>query len=150
MASTNTLRDALVADLTAITVAGGFNTTLAEVLAEPDPEKETLKPAAVLTSGPGGTSDQESLTNTKGLAVQQFVVELHIQSATPQQDMDDLLDDVRNAAERSNSNLLAVAGTEMVTATEWDEAATDTPISQGTYIRKVTVEIRYLYTRGSL
>lgn len=150
MSATKTLRDALMLDLADITVANGFNTTIATSSVTSVRHDEVTKPAAAITAGAGGDSELDALTNLRGLATQSFTVELFTDGATAEADMDDFTDDVRDAVERSAGNLQTTANVEMVAATSWTEPRKEVFNDGLTWVREVTVEVRYLYTRGSL
>lgn len=149
MAITRQIKDAMVADLESITAGNGYNFTVAEVGVEPKPAPEVTKPAVFILPGEGGSSELAQLTNAAGIASQTYTLQLVVDSAQPNEDMDNFLDDVRNAIERSSSNVNAVSGVEMAAVTGWSEIVTDPGISQNTYFREATVEVRYLYTRGA-
>jgi len=150
MGTTQTHRDALMLDLADITVANGFNTNIATSSRTSLRHDEADKPAASITAGAGSDSELDSLTNLRGLATQSFTVELMTDGATAEQDMDDFTDDLRNAVERSTGNLQGTANVEMVAATSWTEPRKEAINDGLTLVREVTVEVRYLYTRGSL
>ena len=139
-----------MSDLDAITVVNGFNTTIAQTRRTPKRHDDISKPGAAITAGEGGTGELESLTNLRGLATQHFAVSLFVDGATAETDMDDFSDDVRNAVERSAGNLQTAANVEMVAATGWTEPRTEGADDGLTRVREVTVEVRYIYTRGSL
>lgn len=149
MAITRQIKNAMVADLESITAGNGYNFTVAEVGVEPKPAPEVTKPAVFILPGEGGSSELAQLTNAAGLASQTYTLQLVVDSAQPNEDMDNFLDDVRNAIERSSSNVNAVSGVEMAAVTGWSEIVTDPGVSQNTYFREATVEVRYLYTRGA-
>ncbi len=150
MGTTRTLRDALMTDLNAITVVNGFNTDIASVSRVSVRHSEVDKPALAINAGPGGISELETLTNLRGLATQQFIVSIFTQGDTAETDLDDLTDDVRDAVERTTGTLQLTANVEMVAATEWSEDRTEEGVDGLTHVRELTVDVRYLYTRGSL
>jgi hypothetical protein len=145
---TATIKTALVADLDAIDGTGIFSTTLKETGTEPVRIDEAEAPAIYIFAS-DGTSDLETLTNLRGETEQSYTLDLVIKSTTPNADMDTLLDDVRNAIERSTSNVLGVAAVNTATVTDWTPVETDPGIHEGVYIRQVNVVVSYLYTRGS-
>ncbi|RMF18883.1 MAG: hypothetical protein D6760_13540 [Deltaproteobacteria bacterium] len=149
MAITQQIRDALVSDLQQITTGNGYSTTLVEVGREPKRITEARAPAVYIAPGEGGTSELETISSGMGSAVQRFTLQMIVRSATPNQDMDNLLDDVRNAIERSGSAVLALSDVVTAAVTGWTETVTEPDIALDTYYREATVEVTYLYRRGS-
>ena len=148
MAITRSIKNALVSDLEHITEANGYSKTLAEAGLEPKDWDEAKYPAVYVIPDAGGSSELETLTNLKGEAEQAFTLQLVLKSANPNTDMDNFLDDVRNAIERSAGNLNTLAGVEFAGITEWSEVLTVRDEDYGLYYREATLTVRYLYTRG--
>lgn len=141
---TSVLRDAVVRDLKTISKQNGFEIDVVSVLTKPKAIRDLALPAIAVISGPGGRSDPEELTNGTGRSSQQFVVQF---AARNQDDMDAVTDAARNALEKDGSFVSLVSGVEMATLTEWSD-----PIYEDEYsvvLREATVEIRYVYSRGS-
>ena len=145
---TGSLKSAIVADLETIDGTGNFSTTVAEVGREPKRFDEIKKPAAFIVSA-DYDSDPESNTLLSGLATHTFALQLAIHSNTPNADMDDFFDDVRNAIEVSTSNLVGVTGVTKVDVTGSSPTYTDPSIHEGIYLREVEVAVEYKYERGS-
>jgi len=143
MSRTLALRTLALADLGEI--AG-----IAEVSSTPKPAEEIATPGIAITSGKGGVSEPETLTNRNGSARHEFRLELVVNEADADDAMDDLLDLVRNVIERSTGHLMTDPLVEMATVTEWDEARTEQGIHKNVVVRGATVEVRYLYVRGAL
>lgn len=150
MGKTLTLRDALVTDLNQITTGNGYAMTLVEVSREPKPPEELGTPGVAITGGRGGVSDAETLGNRDGLALQEFQLDLVVNEDNGDQALDNLLDAVRDAIERTGGAMLTSPRVEMVTVTEWTESRTERGIHHNLHVRSATVEARYLYTRGDL
>jgi len=150
---TQTLKDKVILDIADIDGTGIFATTLAESGREPKPIAEVVAPAVFIAPGGGAETDTETLTNRVGASQQDYVLQCFIQSGTPNADMDDLLDDLRNAFERATSNVLTASGTGWKvtdsTVSDWTEVLTDEDIHQQSYFREVTLTVAYTYTRGS-
>lgn len=148
MAITRSIKSALVSDLEHITEANGYSKTLAEAGLDPKDWDEAKYPAVYVIPDAGGSSELETLSNLKGEAEQAFTLQLVLKSNTPNTDMDNFLDDVRNAVERSAGNLNALAGVEFAGITEWSEVLTVRDEDFGLYYREATLTVRYLYDRG--
>lgn len=148
MSITATIRDALMTDLRDINGMDGFVTALAEVGSEPKRVDEAQKPGVYVQSTEG-VSDLETITQRRGEVEQIYTLDLVVSSATPNADMDALLDDVRNAIERDGSNILTVSAVTKVTVTDWSPVGTDPDIALGVYWRTVNVAVNYIYTRGA-
>ena len=146
---TKTIRDALISDLQQISTANGYGTDLVEVGTEPKPMSEARPPAVYLVPGQGGTAELETLSNMQGAAIQRITLDLLVRSATPHDDAVVLLDDVRNAIERSDGATLAVNGVESVQVVEWSEVMTSEDVGNAWGLVNVTVEVAYVYSRGS-
>jgi hypothetical protein len=151
MAKTKELRDALIADLGVILSANGYDTEIAKVYEQPMLFKEAKLPCAMLVPGEGGTSEVAELTDRQGLCEQTFNVMLLIRDAAdPWEAIDDFTDDVRNAVERTDSNMAAVTNVEMHAVTDWSEPVVGMEEASNVAFREVVVTARYLYIRGSL
>jgi hypothetical protein len=74
---------------------------------------------------------------------------MFIKSSTPNADMDNLLDDVRNAVERSNGNTQSRSDVISARVSDWTEVITDETIHGEVYYREAVVEVQYHYTLGS-
>jgi hypothetical protein len=136
----------------AIDGTGIFTMTVAEVGREPVRPDEAKSPGIYISSG-SGNSELGSISNLRGDAEQVFTLDLIVESTTPNADMDSLLSDVRNAVERSASNIkatvIANGSVTDVVASDWTPVLTDPGIHELVYFRQVDVVISYLYTRGS-
>ena len=151
VAITKAIKDALVADLEYITVAHGYATEVKQVSREPIEPDLLQKPGIAIIPETGGESDESELGNITGAAVQRFRLQLVLgASSTPNDDMDDFLDDVRNAIERSASNTLAASGVIKTTVNSWTEVMTGKTVHDNTlYYREAAVSVDYEYTRGA-
>jgi hypothetical protein len=141
MSITETLAAALVTDLQ--TVSG-----IAEVGREPKRIDEALAPSAYVITA-DGSSDIETISNMQGQCRQSFVVQLMVRSAAPNADMNSLLDAVRNAVESSSGTLVTLSTVVRVSVTRWSGVFTEPSIHEGVYLREVTVDVDYIFTRGS-
>ncbi len=149
MAKTAQIKAALVDDLEQISTANGYTFTVAEVGTEPKRVDEARFPGLYLIPGAGGSANIEELGNRAGYATQRYGVQLFVRSTTPNTDMDNLLDDVRNAVERSAGNLMGISGVEYAGVSQWSEVVTEGDINEHVYYRELVVEIRYEFTRGA-
>jgi hypothetical protein len=147
---TNDVRSAIVADAEDITTGNGYSMTVVEVGVEPKPIELVKAPAIFLVPGEGGDSDPATLTNRKGVATQRVVLQLLVRSATPHADVENLLDDVRNVIERSDSNVGALPAVRKITVSEWTEVVTQGEIHNQWGLIEAVVTVEYLYTRGSV
>ena len=146
---TTLIKNALVADLQLINGAGIFQTTVAEIGLEPKRYDEAKSPGIYIGSS-AGEGDQDSITSRIGTRSQDYNLDLIIKgSNTPNADLDTFLDDIANAIEHEDSNINGVNGVESVVLSEWTAVHTDPGISEGIYLRRVTVSVTYLYSRGS-
>jgi hypothetical protein len=146
---TKRIRDAILLDLADITVANGFSTTLVEVGAEPKRIADSTLPCVFLTTGPGGRGEAYQLSNFAGHTTHQFVVQMMVRSSTPNADMDNLLDDVKNSVERSTSHVTALTEVDDITVVDWTETTVSGDISNSTYYREATIQVSYVYSRGA-
>lgn len=149
MSKTDTLRAAIIADATAITVAGGFNTDIGQVSAFPLLAAEAIAPAFCLVEGGGVEAEVEEINTRTGVRTATFNGQLFIKSATPHQALDDFQDDISNALERLTGNTVGVSLVEAVTVSFGDTTTEETD-SGSVHRRDCQIEVRYLYTRGSL
>lgn len=149
MSITNTLKDALITDLNDITTANGFSKTVSEVSREPIRFDEAKVPHISIVPGDGGSAAAETLTNRIGAGEQEWTLQLVLRTTTPNEDMDDFLDDVRNAIERSTGNLGSASGVILAGVTGWTGTITAEEIHENTYYREATVTVQYEFTRGS-
>lgn len=149
MSKTNALKDALITDLNDVTTANGYSQTVAEVSREPIRFDEVKVPHISIVPGDGGSAAPETLTNRIGAAEQEWTLQLVLRTTTPNEDMDDFLDDVRNVIERSTGNLGSTAGVILAAVSSWTGTITAEEIHQNTYYREATVSVQYEYTRGS-
>lgn len=149
MGITKDIKDALISDLNGISTAAGYNTDVKQVSREPVPIDEARKPHIAILPGGGGDSDLEALGNREGIATQRYTLQLVVQSSTPNADMDNLLDDIRNAIEPSDGSVMGVTGVEYAGLEDWSEVVTDELTHGQVYYREATVAVRYVYTRGS-
>lgn len=145
---TKSIRDALVADLNAVS-------SIARVTTEPvhqEAVKDSELPLAALVPEEGGTSEREELgaaARTIG-ARQVFGVQLWVKSETPHDDAVNLLDDVRNQIENSTSNLCAVAEVYQVTVLDWTNVLTTEEGAHFWHAVEVGIEVLYAYQVGNL
>jgi len=146
---TKTIRDAIVSDLQDISTANGYETDLVEVGTEPKRREEVRAPAVYLVPEQGGVAELETLSNGQGAAIQRIAVDCFVRSSTPHDDAIKLLDDVRNAVERSDGATLAVNGVESVQVVEWSEVMTSEDVGDQWGIITATIEVAYVYSRGS-
>jgi len=146
---TKTIRDAIVSDLQDISTANGYETDLVEVGTEPKRREEVRVPAVYLVPEQGGVAELETLSNGQGEAIQRIAVDCLVRSSTPHDDAIKLLDDVRNAVERSDGATLAVNGVESVQVVEWSEVMTSEDVGDQWGIITATIEVAYVYSRGS-
>jgi hypothetical protein len=144
---TRSLREALLADLQQITIANGFKNTLADVTKYPKPIREMKAPCVSITEGGSGEAEIETIGNRQGLATQSFNLIAAVRSMDGPEAMDDLLDDIRNAIERTSSNLFDLAI--VATVDSWGEILTDRDVQGQVYWRPVTVRCEYAYNRGT-
>lgn len=149
MAITAQIRAAVIDDLKYISTANGFSATLSEVASEPKRIDDIRTPGVALTDSPGGGSQPEGLGNQKAAGTQRITVRMVVHSSTPCVDLDNLLDDVRNAVERSGSYCSAVSGVYLVGVEEWTEVKTDREISEQFYTRDATIVVNYIWQRGA-
>lgn len=155
VAITRALRDALVADLQDIDGTGIFSTTVDTVYAEPTEMSRRSHPSATLMPIQGGIAEGTTLACRLGSATQRFTVEFAVRSSTPVNDVMDFLDDVRNAVERTTSNvktaLSAISGASVLNfeVTEWEPALTGEDVSHETGLYRAEVVITYEYERGA-
>ncbi len=150
MSTTDTLRDALFDDLNGYTA---YTLRPRQILTLPTDESEFRKPAISLATGAGGRSEREELGPGTQLVVQQFNLVLWVDGNNPVQELDNLLDDVRNLLEVTTGTLISsnssTYGVEDVNVISWSEPLTGEGIAAGVYFRVVTVEVRYVHRRGS-
>jgi len=148
---TTTLRQALVADLAAVDGTGSFFTTLAVVASEPEASAAQIYPAVYIVPGGGSTDDIDERTNLTGVATQEWNLRLLVLSATPHEDIEKLLDDVRLAVGRLSGNLQNVSGVHYAGVTQWpDEVRTSAAGHQQLGEIECTVEARYEYDRNTV
>lgn len=121
---------------------------LAEVSREPKRMDEARSPGAYIVSA-DGSAGLETLSNRESDPRQVFTVQLFVRSATPNADMNSLLDSVRNAVEGDGSALVSIPTVIRVQVTQWSSVFTESSIHGGVYLREVDVAVDYVYTRGS-
>lgn len=148
VAITRALRDALVLDLQDIDGTGGFVTTLVEVGVEPKDVDKIVSPSVYLAPAETGEAEPLTIANVMD-GVQRYTVQSYVRSATPHADAQDLLDDIRNAVERSTSNLHQRADVLLSMVTGWSEVLTWGDIANQWGLIEVTVTVKYSYTVGS-
>ena len=154
VAISKAIRSAIVSDLNAIDGSGDFVSTLASVNREPQDWRTIATPGVFITGGSGsrpGRTDMEAFSPNEGVTENEFQLQLVVKSTTPNQDTDDLLDDIRNAVERNASNLYGVNTSNYKVsevACDWSELE---PLDQDDdyYFRGVVVKVKYYYKRGS-
>lgn len=137
---TNQYKVALVADLN--TVSG------LTVYEHPRDRRSLALPAAVVRSPSSGESEPSSLSARKGQATQSFGVEIH--SKGTQTEAENLLDDIRNAVEVGTSGLNALAEVDWSMVVRWDEVEGSEHAAGEFHKFTTTVEISYIYNRGSV
>lgn len=155
MAKTKALRNALIADLQDIDGEGLFVTdlTAGEITTEPKQRTFLRFPAVAIAPGERGASEEpDTLSGATGIAAQSFDLEVTVASETPHDAIQDLLDDIRNAMERkTGSNLCAVDGVLFVVVDGWErDEEQDKQTAQQRAVIKVSVTVKYGYTRGSV
>lgn len=145
---TTTLRDALKDDLGDVATPT-FEITLRKVYSEPVATDKLIYPSAALIPFEGGTSETDQLTNREGLAEQLFTVRAAVKSRTPFADLMKVLDSIRNAVERSTSNLYGVSQVEQVDVVSWEPVLTSDEVANQVRIIDIDVRVRYHWERGS-
>ena len=155
MSVTSDIKAALVADCEAITTGNGFNNTVGEVRTDPiDPGALTL-PALVIEGLADGESDPASFANRQGQAAQRFRVVGYIRGTEASTSLETFVDDLRNAVERSASNLAgALAGGDekvlWAVVAQWEEDEGSPRLKNERHRFNAVVEVQYYYVRGSL
>lgn len=144
------IQQGIVDDLNDISVANGFATDVAEVQTELRLLSQAQTPAVHIRPTLGGESDVATLTDRHGVTSQFFALNLIVKSATPHAAATALLDDVRNAVERSSSNIGAVAGVQYAGVTEWTEFKNSTDMSNQFGVIEAQIRVDYYYQRGTL
>ena len=138
--TTNDLRTDLAADLATVS---GLN-----VAEHPGDRLKLALPAALIRSPGDGDADVASLTARSAEATQRFGVELHL--AGDQADVEDLLDEIRNAVDQSTSNLNTRAGVRFAMVTDWADVEGSEFMRGENHKFTLTVEVGYQFVRGSL
>ena len=152
VAITNTIKSAIVADLNDISIANGYSVDIGYVGVEPRRFEDISDdlPAAFILSGDYEMSPEDvSIGGRVGLATQVYGIQMVLRSSTPNQDTDDLFDDIRNVIERTTSNTIAVARVSKADITAASEILTDPQTHEEVYFREVQIEVEYEYQRGS-
>jgi hypothetical protein len=150
MSVTDTLRDALIADITDYT---SYSLRPRSIERIPVDESVLRKPAVMAYTGAGGRAIRETLGPGKNLVTQEFDLLVFVDGKDPVQELDNLTDDIRNLLERTAGTLISSQssnhGVEDVNVIAWSEPLTGEGIADGVYFRKITVEVTYVYVRGS-
>lgn len=148
---TTSLTDALVADLTAIDGTGAFYTTLATIAEDGVMPPKIVPPAAIFSFGDGGVEDPEDGSKNIGIARQSWDVEIVTRTADSRSDIERLLDDVRLAVGRTDSNLAGVPGVITAAVVDWTDADRSSPDQHQQWMHMtITVEVHYTYNRSTL
>ena len=150
----NTIRNALITDFGDITTGNGYSVTLAEISEDPKRPDEMLRPGVCLYSGEAGTVERETNSGRINTSFHDYVVQMVAVTATPNETLDNMTDDVRNVVELSTSAVLNAstgpAAVIDVNVTNISPVLTDTNANEErTFVRILTVEVQYEYTRGS-
>ncbi len=153
MAQSRTLTDKVILDLKDISVANGFDTDVSVV----DRRVVTFQSATVPHievraggSGPLVDSDPEQLSVDLGAATHRNLLKLYIRDDKPEEKLDDLIDDVRNAIERKTSNIQTVAQVWDATVVQATPFHTTEDLKDNWAGAELLIETRYEYERGLL
>ena len=136
---TNAIRDAIVTDLGTV---AGLNT----VGTRPVRIDDADKPAAYVGRG-DGADEVEGGAVCDRVANQSFDVKLYAHSSTSEDDLDDLIDDVRDALQVSTSSVSGVTGYLDVTCS-WGQPTTDAGTNDGYAVATMTIDVRYSFRGG--
>ena len=153
MAATSAIKAAIKADLEDINGTGIFTTVLAEVGTEPKRYDAMSKPAVFVLRGEGEDEEQALGGNTERSASQDYVLLCATHSATCYEDMDTLLDDIRNSLQRSSSSTLSIAETNYTVQdikVSWNQTFTEPGIDEGGALAEVNVSVIYRFNAGSV
>jgi hypothetical protein len=144
MAITKTITDAVKADLDDISQANGFALDVARVTTDDDDIYKVPTPGIIWR--PAGSGDSEKVSmGGKNATVQRYALELAARSID---DLHNLLDDVRNAVERSvadGGNTIATAGILKVMVGEW----TGYEYADNRWVMACMIDVTYDYLAGS-
>ncbi len=156
---TKDLEDALVVDLTAITIANGYSTDV-DLVAQGIEEREKSERRVIYFSpGPGSDSAVDELNQRTAEAFQRWNLKLHVKDPDPHGAIEKLLDDVRNAVAGANSGTLCAAqsspaGTWKVMAAGVESWGDEIRFSEDVGDRwaeiTVSVVVKYVYLRKNL
>lgn len=149
MAVTKNLKNNMVTALTGLTVRSGV--TIQDVFLEPKRRDEIERwPVIFLIPGDGGKAELETISNRYGSARQVFILQYMDRTDSPNDDLDDATDAIRNAIESSASALEAMNETIDIVVESWSPViSTDELTSGGIYYRTHDISIGYVYERGS-
>ena len=148
---TKLLRDAILADLGTISVANGYEITVAEVYSEPILTDQRTFPFLELVPSEGGESEDVELGARGGETRQTFRVRGGCSSGTPLTDLMALLDSVRNSIEKSTSSVCGLSSPKVITAavTNWETTLADDAVAAGVREFVADIDVTYSYVRGS-
>ncbi len=157
---TTLIREALIADLSDINGVDPFRATLAAVYDTPQTLSHHRGNIIELhTAGGGGVDALETLHSHTGEATQRFHLKLYARSESPNESVERLMDDVRLATGREDSNLVRLvrggdstvqAPTVLAGAESWSDVSRHTESSGQRWgiIDQVVIEVRYRYDRN--
>ena len=149
MAVTKNIKNNMVTDLTGLTVRSGV--TIQDVFLEPKNLHEIERfPAIFIVPGDGGTAELETISNRYGKARQVYILQYVDRTTTPNDDMDDATDAIRNALENSSTTLEAMQETIDIVVESWSPViATDELTADTIYFRNHDLAVGYVYERGN-
>ena len=142
------IRDAILADLRRITEDNGFEITFAAVYPEPRSLDKIQMPCCGLVPSEGGSTEDETLGNVQGFAIERFAVESIGQSETPQDDSLRAKDSIRNAIEKHDSNVNQLNSVDHVRVVGWSLDLAPDEVSGLIWRQESEVEIQYHYPLG--
>lgn len=155
MGASRDIQAAIIADIQDITVANGFDVTLAEVETVGMLNFTTAaSPAAEVLlggSGPAMESDPEAHTQITGDARHQAALRLAVKSGNPQLDMADIIDAVSNATERLTGHINSLPDVKIISVTltaARPEFQTGDDVANGWLVFVGVLDVHYSYRRG--
>lgn len=152
--ATTDMRDAVETDLNTISVANGYSTDVAKVYAEAIPENVRVYPCISLEPTEGGDTDPDEETERIIDAEQSFTMTAAVSGADIHTKAMNLLDDVRNALEKSTSAIMTFTQDDFtllsVRVSDWDYEPTSEDVSNLQTQFVCIITIHYQYLRGSL
>lgn len=149
MALTAVLEADLLSDLGDIATPG-FDTDVQLVSANPEDEQHASLPAILLQPEEGGEADPNELGNRAALATQEWQLRLLVRGTSARTQVQNLLDDVRNAVGRSNGALQSRAGVDHATVVSWSAPLVSKDSGHQRAKMSATVRVQYTYARGGL